>query len=161
MNENDRGSSCGTLVPHSVQASFCEYSRSSPLTTTISTRPLASLVAVSMEASSRFSIPGFTSSRSTTTSMVWFLRLSSGISSSSERSTPSMRARTNPCRASFSRSFLYSPLRPRTIGASTMMRSSGLSASTCCRICSVVWREISLPHTGQCGTPMEEYSTRR
>src|SRR5690348_12983671 len=24
LNENERGSSCGTLVPHSVQASFCE-----------------------------------------------------------------------------------------------------------------------------------------
>ena len=30
------------------------------------------------------------------------------------------------------------------------MRSSGLSIRTCCRICSVVWREISLPQMGQC-----------
>ena len=75
LNENERGSSCGTLVPHSVQASFCEYRRSSPFTTAISTSPPASLVAVSMDASRRFSIPGFTSSRSTTTSMVWFLPL--------------------------------------------------------------------------------------
>ena len=70
LKENDRGSSCGMLAPHSMQASFCEYSRSSPFTTAISTSPLASLVAVSMEASRRFSMPGFTSSRSTTTSMV-------------------------------------------------------------------------------------------
>src|ERR1035438_7996117 len=112
----------------------------------MSTSPLASLVAVSIEASRRFSMPGFTSSRSTTTSMVWLRRLSSGISSSSERNTPSIRARTNPWRASFSRSFLYSPLRPRTTGASTMMRSSGFKASTCCKICSVVWREIWQEH---------------
>jgi hypothetical protein len=58
------------LAPHSMHASFCEYNRSSPLTTTMSTSPLASLVAVSMEASRRFSMPGLTSSRSTTTSMV-------------------------------------------------------------------------------------------
>ena len=45
---------------------------------------------------------------------------------------------------------------PRTMGAITMMRSSGRSASTCCRICSVVCREMGLPHTGQCGTPIDE-----
>src|ERR1039457_1591301 len=51
LKENDRGSNCGILVPHSTHASFCEYRRSSPLTTTISTRPLGSLAAVSMDAS--------------------------------------------------------------------------------------------------------------
>src|ERR1035441_10544910 len=61
LKENERGSNCGILAPHSVHASFCEYRRSSPLTTTISTRPPASLVAVSMDASRRFSMPGFTS----------------------------------------------------------------------------------------------------
>ena len=120
------------------------------------TSPLASLAAVSMEASRRFSEPGLSGRRSTTISMVWFLRLSSGISSSSERSTPSTRARTKPWRESFSRSFLYSPLRPRTMGARIMMRSPSGSARICCRICSVLWREISMPQVGQCGTPMEE-----
>ena len=65
-------------------------------------------------------MPGFTSRRSTTTSTVWFLRLSRRISSSRLRSSPSMRARVNPCCASFSSSFLNSPLRPRTMGASTI-----------------------------------------
>ena len=36
-----------------------------------------------------------------------------------------MRARTKPCRASFSSSFLYSPLRPRTMGARIITRSCG------------------------------------
>ena len=70
LNENERGSSCGTLVPQLGHASFCEYSFSSPLTTATITSPLASLAAVSMEASRRFSEPGLSGRRSTTTSMV-------------------------------------------------------------------------------------------
>ncbi len=138
LKEKDRGSSCGTLAPQSGQASFCEYNFSAPFTTATVTSPSASLVAVVIEASSRFSISGLINSRSTTTSMVWFLRLSSVISSSSDRSTPSTRARTNPCRASFSSSFLYSPLRPRTMGARIITRSCVRIAITCSRICSVV-----------------------
>ena len=54
----------------------------------------AIFIASSTEAARRPSIPGFTSRRSTTTSMVWFLRLSSLISSSAMlRNSPSMRAR--------------------------------------------------------------------
>src|SRR6185369_15773497 len=70
LNENDRGSNCGTLDPHSGHASFCEYKRSGPSTCATSTSPPASLVAVSIDASSRFSTSGLISSRSTTTSMV-------------------------------------------------------------------------------------------
>src|SRR6185369_9053939 len=70
LNENDLGSSCGTLEPQSGQASLLEYSRSGPFTTATSTKPPASLVAVTMDASSRFSISGLMSNRSTTTSMV-------------------------------------------------------------------------------------------
>ena len=52
------------------------------LTVATTTRPSASFSAVPSEFSSRCSMPGFTSRRSTTTSMVWFLRLSSLIGSS-------------------------------------------------------------------------------
>ena len=70
LKENERGSSCGMLAPQSGQASFCEYSRSAPFTTATVTNPSASLVAVTTEASRRFSISGLISNRSTTTSMV-------------------------------------------------------------------------------------------
>ena len=69
-------------------------------------------------------MPDLTIRRSTTTSMVWLRRRSSLMSSSSERNWPSMRALVKPrCRSACS-SFLNSPLRPRTIGASTLMRAS-------------------------------------
>src|SRR5512143_2170404 len=44
LNENDRGSSCGTLEPHSGHANFCEYNRSGPSTCATRTSPSASLV---------------------------------------------------------------------------------------------------------------------
>ena len=49
LNENERGSSTGTLMPHSGQASFDEYSRSSPPTTATCTSPLASFIANSTD----------------------------------------------------------------------------------------------------------------
>ncbi len=118
-------------------------------------------MATSMELASRRSMPSFTSSRSTTTSMVWLRRLSSLISSSMERSSPSMRARVKPWAASFSSSRVNSPLRPRTIGASSMTRGSApgpapvASSITRAAIWSTDWRVISLPQWGQCGMPME------
>src|SRR5665811_2139887 len=56
LNENERGSSTGTLMPHSGQASFDEYSRSSPSTMATSTRPPASFIADSTAPASRPSI---------------------------------------------------------------------------------------------------------
>ena len=47
---------------------------------------------------------------------------SSRIGSASSRTSPSIRARANPLRARSSSSFSYSPLRPRTMGASTWNR---------------------------------------
>src|SRR6516225_1227197 len=66
----ERGSSCGTLIPQSGQASFSENVNSFPPTTATVTRPEASFSAVAMDCSSREAIPCFTSRRSTTTSMV-------------------------------------------------------------------------------------------
>ena len=57
------------------------------------TKPPASFIARPTDISSRCSIPGFTSKRSITTSMVWFLRLSRGMSSSRFTSSPSILAR--------------------------------------------------------------------
>ena len=93
LKENERGSISGTLVPQFGHADFCEYSRSSPSTTATITSPSAIFMAVASDVSRRCSMPGFTTNRSMTTSIVWFLRLSKLISSSSERNSPSTRAR--------------------------------------------------------------------
>ena len=59
-----------------------------------------------------------------------------------------------PCWTSFLHLFLNSPLRPRTMGAMTITRSSGVSAITRCTICSADCRVIGRPQFGQCGTPI-------
>src|ERR1700688_606857 len=67
---NERGSSCGTEMPQSGQASFSEKTCSLPPTTTTVTRPDASFNAVAMDCSRRAAMPGFTNKRSITISMV-------------------------------------------------------------------------------------------
>ena len=66
----ERGSSCGTEIPQSLQASFSEKTCSVPPTTATVTSPLANFSDVAIDCSSRDAMPGFTSRRSTTTSMV-------------------------------------------------------------------------------------------
>ena len=67
--------------------------------------------------------------------------------------SPSTRARLKPSAASWRNTSTYSPLRPRTTGASTWKRvpsGSAISRSTiCCGDC----RLIGSPQTGQCGRP--------
>src|SRR5215207_3674419 len=120
------------------------------------TAPPVSLRVVRTDSVRRSPMPGLMRRRSTTASTVWLRRLSSFISSSSETSSPSTRARRNPSFWSFSSSFLNSPLRPRTTGASTMTRSPSGSESTLWTICSTDWRVMGAPQTWQCGWPMEE-----
>ena len=67
---NERGSSCGTEMPQSGQASFSEKTCSLPPTIATVTSPFASFSAVAMDCSRRAAMPGFTSRRSTTTSIV-------------------------------------------------------------------------------------------
>ena len=80
-------------------------------------------------------MPGLTTRRSTTISMVCFFFLSMGTGSASSLSSPSTRARTKPEAAAAISSFRYSPLRPRTMGARTWMRVSAGSAMTASMIC--------------------------
>ena len=103
---------------------------------------------------------GFRMMRSTTASTVWFLRLSRRMPSVSSVIAPSMRAR-NPCWSSASSSSRNSPLRPRTSGAYTVIRSPDACATMRSTICSAVWRVIGSPHLGQCGWPTDAYSRRR
>ena len=77
-----------------------------------STMPSASATAVSTESASRLRTSGFITSRSTTTAMSCLYFLSSSISSSSRRSSPSILARVKPSARSSSSRSLYSPLRP-------------------------------------------------
>ena len=124
LNEKARGDSSGTLIPHTTQAMRRENSRSPSSRLLMTTTSEASCSAVSIESVNRRSMPDRTIRRSTTPSMVWFFLRSSLMSSSSDRNWPSTRALVKPRARSASSSFLNSPLRPRTMGARMLMRSS-------------------------------------
>ena len=89
-------------------------------TTSIATSPSASAIAVSTESVSRWRRSSFITSRSTTTSIVCLNFLSSSISSSSSRCSPSTLTRVKPSPRSCSSRSRYSPLRSRTTGALTV-----------------------------------------
>ncbi len=114
LNEKIRGSSSGIDVPQFRQENFSEKTSveadsrtpfapvecgfvdglpapSSTIST--STSPSASATAVSTESASRLRTSGFIWSRSTTTAMSCLYFLSSSISSSSRRSSPSIFTR--------------------------------------------------------------------
>ena len=61
------------------------------------------------------------------------------------RSSPSISTRAKPSARSSSSSLPYSPLRPRTTGASTMKRVPSASSSTWSMICSTDWPAIGAP----------------
>ncbi len=188
LNEKIRGSSSGIEVPHVRQENFSEktsvpadsrarlapveYGFSAPSadpsdglpadgTFSISTRPSASATAVSTESARRFRTSGFIESRSTITAMSCLYFLSSSISSSSRRTSPSIFARVYPSERSSSSRSLYSPLRPRTTGASTMKRVPSSSVITWSTICSTDWPAIGAPQLWQCGCPMRAHSSLR
>ena len=71
--------------------------------------------------------------------------LSSTISSSSRRSSPSTFTRVKPSARSSSKSLPYSPLRPRTTGASTMNFEPSGSVITWSTICSADCASIGRP----------------
>ena len=73
----------------------------------------------------------------------------------------SMRARAKPSVRISSISFLYSPLRPRMIGAKTWMRVPSGSSKVRSTICSTVCLVSGLPVMGSCGTPTRANSRRR
>ena len=107
--------------------------------------PSASPTAVSIESASRLRRSGRMTSRSTTTAMSCLNFLSRTISSSSRRSSPSTFTRVKPSARSSSKSLPYSPLRPRTTGASTMKRVPSSSVITWSTICSADWAAIGWP----------------
>ena len=130
-------------------------------TVSISTMPSASATAVSIESARRLRTSSRITSRSTTTEMSCLNFLSSTISSSSIRSSPSTFTRAKPSARSSSKTLPYSPLRPRTIGASTMKRVPSSCSMTWSMTCSVDCPAIGLPQMWQCGWPMRAHSRRR
>jgi hypothetical protein len=110
-----------------------------------SATPSASLSAVSKLSARRSWISGLTARRSTTTSMSCFLRASSFGGSSSSTTSPSMRARRKPWDFSSSSFATYSPLRPFTIGASTMIFVPAGSSSTLSTICETFCASSAIP----------------
>ena len=136
-------------MPQNVHASFWENvwmsSWPSGVVTAIAAMPSASSSACSIESAARRRMSGFATSRSTTTSIVCLYVFGNRIGSARSRTSPSIRARGYPLRASSCRSFSYSPLRPRTTGASTWNRVPSGSSITWSTICSGVWRPIGRP----------------
>ena len=162
LKEKMRGSSSGNEIPHSRQANFSlNVSVRSSSTSSTSTIPSASETAVSIESASRLRSSLRITSRSTTTAMSCLYFLSSTISSSRRRSSPSTLTRVKPSARSSSSCLPYSPLRPRTIGASTMKRVPSARSITWSMICSADCPSIGLPHLGQCGWPTRAHSRRR
>ena len=107
-----------------------------------------------MESVSRWRRSSFITSRSTTTSIVCFSFLSSSISSSSSRISPSTFTRVKPSPRSCSSRSLYSPLRSRTTGAFTVNFVRSGSRSTWSTIASIDCPAIGRPQMGQCGRPV-------
>ena len=131
LKEKARGVISGMLTPQYVQARRRENSRSPPSSVLMTTMSSARFSATSTDSVRRRSMPGFRIRRSTTTSMVWLRRRSSFDVVVEGRVCPSMRTLVKPRARSAASSFLNSPLRPRTTGASTLMRSSLGRASPC------------------------------
>ena len=153
LKEKIRGWSSGSETPCSGQANRSENVSSSPSTTSMTTSPSASATAVSIDCQSRVRRSDFITSRSTTTSIVCLNFLSSVISSSRSRCSPSTLTRVNPSARRCSSRSLYSPFRSRTTGALTVNRVPSGSRSTWSTIASIDCPAIGRPQTGQCGRP--------
>ncbi len=130
-----RGWISGSEIPQWMQANFSLKVSVGPSGISISTRPSASWAAVSMESVSRRLSPSFITSRSTITAMSCLNFLSRSMSSSSSRTSPSTLTRVKPSARSCWKSLPYSPLRPRTTGATTLKRVPASSSDTWSTIC--------------------------
>ena len=94
LKEKLLGSISSMLIPQSGQAKlWLKFIASPPMISTVS-RPSARLSTLSTESVRRFSIPGFTTRRSTIISMLCLIFLSRVISSDNSYRFPSMRTRT-------------------------------------------------------------------
>ena len=125
LNENRRGSISSIEKPETGQAKRAEniirsgsvssFSRSA---SSITAMPSARASAVSKLSARRLARSGATTSRSTTTSISCFSFLSRAGASSISWNVPSILTRLKPRFIRVASSLRYSPLRPRTMGAS-------------------------------------------
>ncbi len=126
LNEKSRGSISGIVKPETGQANFSEkisrfgspFPSVSPPASSATAMPSARASAVSKESARRDAMSPRTTMRSTTTSMSCLYFLSSAGTSGSSWNSPSTLTRWKPFFCSSASSLRYSPLRPRTIGAS-------------------------------------------
>ena len=148
---------------HAKRSEYVVTTASQPSrgTVSISTMPSASATAVSTESASRLRRSRRITSRSTTTEMSCLNFLSRTMSSSSRRSSPSTFTRVKPSLRSSASCLPYSPLRPRTIGASTMNRSPSSMLRIWSMICSADCAAIGRPQLKQCGLPIRAHRSRR
>ena len=153
LKEKSCGWMSGSEMPHVGHACFSERRISSAPCSPTFAIPSPCLSAVSSESARRCLAEGFITARSTMRSMSCLRFLSSLGAFASSWTSPSMRARTNPSRASLASSFANSPLRPDAIGAKRVMRVPSGSAISRSTICCTVCPSIGRPHFAQWGVP--------
>ena len=117
LKEKLRGSISSILIPQSGQEKLWLKFIGSPSIISTIINPSARCSTFSIESVRRFSIPGFTTSRSTMISILCLMFLSNAISSDNSYRLPSTRTRTYPLFFALSRSFSWRPFLPRTTGA--------------------------------------------
>ena len=164
LNEKSLGSNSWMLWPHCGQAKRAEKIRScwlSPSIAARNARPSLSSIQVSSDSAKRIWISSRTLKRSTTTSMLCFLFLSSSGGLSRSTTVPLILARTNPCVLRLLSRCKCSPLRPWIMGASSISLLPGSNA----RIWSTIWLMVCALRcklwSGQRGSPARAKSKRR
>ncbi len=143
-----------------VESTVLGFFTGASITSTFTT-PSAWCRAVSRESARRRWMPALTTSRSTTMSMSCFFFLSSSKSSDRSRIWPSTTTRVKPSLRSWFSSFLYSPLRPRIMGESSVSFVPPGSIMIWSTIWETVCEVISLPQQVQWGCPIRAKSRRR
>lgn len=119
LNEKSRGSISGMVKPETGQANLAEKVSRSPVSAfSAKAMPSARPSAVSIESATRLPSPSRTTRRSITTSMSCFTFLFRAGTASISCSVPSTFTRWKPRFCRSCNSLRYSPLRPRTTGAS-------------------------------------------
>jgi len=169
LKENRRGSISAMVKPETGQANFSEKTMRSCVSffdlladscevspagrglsaNSAMASPSASLTQVSRLSARRAEMSSRTTTRSTTTSISCLYFLSRAGASAMSWNSPSILTRWKPFFISSAISLRYSPLRPRTIGASRNSRVPCGSARMRSTIWLTVWLSIGRPVAGE------------
>ena len=112
-------------------------------------RPSPNFRANSTESANLVRKPSFNTSRSMTRSRLCFLFLSKGAKSSMVLITPSTLTLTKPSAFNFCKRSCWVPFCISTKGASKINLVPSGRSKMACKISSMDWLEIGLPHFGQ------------